>query len=178
MKDQDDVAHALQELIALTTHSLSLSRNQTLHSKTAIDQQVYFVESGSVRIFLKDHLEEQNIRFGYQDNLFVLLDSFFTGKASALNVQALKKTTLRVVTYAAAERFFERDENRPLWKNIVEQLIVQQFERETDLLTTSPGERYQRVLERSPKLFQEIPHKHIANYLRMSPETLSRLKKS
>ncbi|HEY6144620.1 MAG TPA: Crp/Fnr family transcriptional regulator, partial [Flavobacterium sp.] len=26
--------------------------------------------------------------------------------------------------------------------------------------------------------FQEIPNKHIANYLRMSPETLSRLKKS
>ncbi|HCZ35039.1 MAG TPA: Crp/Fnr family transcriptional regulator, partial [Cytophagales bacterium] len=28
------------------------------------------------------------------------------------------------------------------------------------------------------QLFQEVPHRYIANYLRMSPETLSRLKKS
>ncbi len=56
-------------------------------------------------------------------------------------------------------------------------LTLQQLEREIDILTKSPKERYERVLRRSPQLFQEIPNKHIANYLRMSPETLSRLKK-
>ena len=40
----------------------------------------------------------------------------------------------------------------------------------------SSRERYLRVLGRSPALFQEIPHRYIANYLRMSAETLSRLK--
>jgi hypothetical protein len=52
------------------------------------------------------------------------------------------------------------------------------MEREIDLLTVSSKERYLRVLNRSPKVFQEIPHGLIASYLRMSPETLSRLKKS
>jgi hypothetical protein len=57
-------------------------------------------------------------------------------------------------------------------------IIYDQFEREKDILTYSPLKRYQRVLKRSPQLFQEIPNKYIASYLRMSPETLSRLKKS
>lgn len=52
------------------------------------------------------------------------------------------------------------------------------MERERDLLIESPKERYLRVFKRNPKLFQIIPNKHIANYLRMSPETYSRLKKS
>jgi hypothetical protein len=69
-------------------------------------------------------------------------------------------------------------ENMKLWINILEDLVLQQIEREKDLLINSPRERYERVLKRSPKLFQEIPNRHIANYLRMSPETLSRLKKS
>jgi lipocalin len=56
--------------------------------------------------------------------------------------------------------------------------VYQQIEREKDILTASPRERYLRVLKRSPQLFQEIPDKYIANYLRMSPETLSRMKKS
>jgi CRP-like cAMP-binding protein len=60
----------------------------------------------------------------------------------------------------------------------LERLILQQLEREIDLLTTSPKERYNRILKRSPSLFQKISNKQIANYLRMTPETLSRLKKA
>ena len=62
--------------------------------------------------------------------------------------------------------------------SLIENLIVQQLEREIDILTTSPEERYNRVLKRSPKLFQQIPAKYIASYLRMTPETLSRIRKS
>ena len=65
-----------------------------------------------------------------------------------------------------------------IWQQIQSQMIYQQMEREIDILTYSPLKRYQRVLKRSPHLFQEIPSKYIASYLRMSPETLSRLKKS
>ncbi|MNY13906.1 hypothetical protein D3C86_1470610 [compost metagenome] len=65
-----------------------------------------------------------------------------------------------------------------LWARLMEDLVVQQMEREIDLLTTAPKTRYERVLARSPQLFQQIPNKYIASYLRMSPETLSRLKKS
>ncbi len=64
------------------------------------------------------------------------------------------------------------------WHLMMQQLVYQQLEREVDLLTQSPKERYKRVLKRSPQLFQEIPARHIASYLRMTPETLSRLKKS
>jgi hypothetical protein len=58
----------------------------------------------------------------------------------------------------------------------MEMVITQQIEREIDLLTVSPTERLKRVLERSPNVFQEVPLKYIASYLRMTPETLSRLR--
>ena len=52
------------------------------------------------------------------------------------------------------------------------------LEREVDLITYSPQKRFERVFERSPQLFQEIPQKYIASYLRMTPETLSRILKN
>lgn len=76
------------------------------------------------------------------------------------------------------DTFLEAADNRSVWSRMLENLVVQQLEREVDILTASPKERYERVLARSPRLFQEIPGRNIANYLRMSPETLSRLKKS
>jgi len=83
-----------------------------------------------------------------------------------------------VITKQQLENFLSQDINRTLWTKILENLVLQQMEREVDILTNSPKERYNRVLKRSPKLFQEVPNRYIANYLRMSPETLSRLKKS
>jgi hypothetical protein len=83
-----------------------------------------------------------------------------------------------VVTKKQIDDFLALKNNVILWGKILENLAVQQLEREIDLLKNSPKERYERVLKRSPQLFQEIPNRHIANYLRMSPETLSRLKKS
>ncbi|WP_369806592.1 hypothetical protein [Tenacibaculum finnmarkense] len=56
--------------------------------------------------------------------------------------------------------------------------MYQQIEREIDLITYSPQKRFNRIFKRSPKLFQEIPQKYIASYLRMAPETLSRILKN
>ena len=131
-----------------------------------------------MRIFVLDDYEEQTIRFGYKENLIVSLDSFLTGKPSDLYIQAIKKTVVKVITKEQIEKFLETENNRNLWTKILENLVLQQMEREIDILTNSPKERYERVLKRSPQLFQEIPNRHIANYLRMSAETLSRLKKS
>ena len=110
--------------------------------------------------------------------LFRSLDSYLTGKPSDLFIQAIKKTVIKVITKQQIDHFLKTEANRILWMKTLENLVVQQLEREIDILTNSPKERYQRVLKRSPQLFQEIPNRHIANYLRMSAETLSRLKKS
>jgi CRP-like cAMP-binding protein len=169
----------MDELIALSEKSINLKRNEYLKVKGSTDTQIYFVESGSLRVFVLDNADEQIIRFGYTGDILVSLDSFLTEKPSDFIIQAIKKTRLSVVSKKRFMQFIQaNDENRERWIQILEDLVLQQMEREKDILTTSPKERYNRVLTRSPRLFQEIPNKYIANYLRMSPETLSRLKKS
>jgi len=165
-------------LVELSEKTITIDRNEFLKVKGSIDTNVYYVESGSLRVFVLDDYEEQIIRFGYKENLIVSLDSFLTGQPSGFFIQAIKKTVLKVITKQQIDNFLQTETNRILWSKILENLVLQQLEREIDILTNSPKERYQRVLKRSPQLFQEIPNRYIANYLRMSPETLSRLKKS
>lgn len=163
----------------LIEKELIIERNAFLKIAGSIDTHIYFVEEGSLRVYVMDENEERTIRFGYQNNILVSLDSFLTEKPSEFVIQALKKTRVKVIPKKGFMEFIYRDENNlKLWAKILEDLVIQQIEREKDLLITSPKERYERVLKRSPILFQEIPNRHIANYLRMTPETLSRLKKS
>lgn len=158
---------------------ISLDRNEYLSVKGSVDTNIYLVISGSLRIYAVEEFEEHTIRFGYQNNILASLDSYITEKPSDIYIQALKKTTLKSISKAAFMSFITSSEENLLhWLVIIEQLVFQQLERERDILTSSPLERYNRVLARSPQLFQEIPNKYIASYLRMSPETLSRLKKS
>lgn len=162
----------------LIEKTLTIERNAFLKVKGSIDTNIYFIEEGSLRIFVLDDYEERIIRFGYKDNIIVSLDSFLTENPSDFYIQAIKKTSVKVITKKSFMAFINKNEEHlKLWIKILEDLILQQIEREKDILIQSPKERFDRVLKRSPKLFQEVPNKHIANYLRMSPETLSRLKK-
>lgn len=167
----------MESIIRLSHKTITLQRQQLLKAGGSTDTHIYYVEEGSLRVFVISNAEEQNIRFGYRGNLIVSLDSFLSGRPSPLYIQALKKTVVRVISKAQFDAYIHSEGNLAVWTSILENLVLQQMERENDLLISSPAERYRRVLERSPQLFQEIPHRHIANYLRMSAETLSRLKK-
>jgi len=141
-----------------------------------MDQQVYFVKSGAVMIYILDHDTEQIVRFGYPDNLIVMLDSYLSGKPTIFHSKAIRKSEIWVFQRSTFEIYLQSYEQQIWWTKTLENFVCQQIEREIDLLIKSPKERYDRVRHRSPQLFQEIPEKYIANYLRMSPETLSRLK--
>lgn len=157
---------------------LSFSRNEYLKVSGSIDINIYFVKTGSLRLFVIDEFEEHTIRFGYENNLVGALDSFITENPSDIYIQALKKTEVKIIGKSSFKSLINSSvELQQCWNEILEGLIFQQLQRERDILTSSPLERYKRVLKRSPHLFQIIPNKYIASYLRMTPETLSRLKK-
>ena len=163
----------------LWDNKISLKRNEYLKVAGTIETNLFYIISGSLKISIIDDCEEHIIRFGYKNNFITALDSFITEKPSEFYIQAIKTVELKVISKQNYLNFINQNSDlKKLWDLILQQLILQQIEREKDILITSPKERYNRVLQRSPQLFQEIPNKYIASYLRMSPETLSRLKKS
>lgn len=132
-----------------------LDRNDYLKTSGTIDTNFYFVVEGSLRIFVLDEQEEHTIRFGYKNNLIAALDSFLNKQPSELYIQALKKTTVKVIKKETFVNFIYSSENNiKLYIALLEGFALQQMERERDILTNSPKERYFRVLERSPQLFQ------------------------
>lgn len=68
----------MKEIVELSDKTITIDRNEFLKvKKGSIDTNVYYVESGSLRVFVLDDCEEQIIRFGYKDNLIVSLGFFW-----------------------------------------------------------------------------------------------------
>ena len=175
-----DALQSLQaELNRQWSHSIVLKRNEFLVKQGMIHTNLYLVEEGSLRIFIENEEEDHTIRFGYRGSLITALDCFITEKPTTFYIQAIKKSTLKVISKKDYLHFINSKEAyKETWNKLLQDLIYQQNEREIDLITHSTKKRVERVFKRSPRLFQEIPQKHIASYLRMTPETLSRILKN
>lgn len=183
-KPQGHVAgERFEEKLVIVFQNLSttkvLSKGQFLISEGEVERNLYLVESGALRVFFLTEFEEMTVRFGYKGSIITSLSSFIKGTPSEFYIDAIRKTTIRVIPKDRLMAMVnENEESMKQYIALLESLITQQIEREIDLLITSPNERLRRVLERSPNLFQEIPLKYIASYLRMTPETLSRIRNS
>ena len=60
---------------------------------------------------------------------------------------------------------------------ILEHLLIEKMKREAQLLLQSPEEIYRTLLEKDPKIIQNIPLKYIASYIGITPQALSRIRK-
>ena len=156
-----------------------ISKGECLIKEGDIEHNLYLIVSGAVRVFYLSEFEEQTVRLGYEGSLINSLSSFIKGTPSEFYIEALRKTTLKLISRDQIMQLAnENDASLKQYIILLETLVTQQIDREIDLLITSPSQRLNRVLQRSPSLFQHIPLKYIASYLRMTPETLSRIRNS
>ncbi len=151
-------------------------RWDTIKKAGSSNTNLYFIEEGCVRVYFSEDANEHSLYFGHKGSLISALDSFVSEKPSNTIIQCLARTKVNVITKKDFLGFIEQNETaNSLWQQVLLELTQWHLEREKDLLISAPLLRYERVLSRQPDLFQNIPHKYIASYLRMTPETLSRI---
>ena len=156
--------------------SLQLPRGQHLVLPNEPSKDLYFIESGLLGIYHPmPEGEEVYVGFGYAPDFIGDVVGLISGLPSGYGIKSLRASQLIGIS---GETWQNLRENFPAlnrcWTKVVEQALIGRIEREIDLLTSSPADRITRLHNRSPHVFQQVPYKYLASYLRMKPETLSR----
>jgi CRP-like cAMP-binding protein len=177
MADAQGFIQKLLSAMDTVSTERTVARGEFILREGEVEQNLYWVATGAIRVCYLTDMEELTIRFGYEGSFINSLSSFIKGTASEFYIESIRKTQLRVIPKDRLLALAHQDmETLSQYTSLLELLVTQQIDREIDLLITSPSERLNRVLERSPAVFQHIPLKYIASYLRMTPETLSRIR--
>ncbi|MBO2008878.1 Crp/Fnr family transcriptional regulator [Hymenobacter negativus] len=168
----------IADFAARWDQSVLLRRGDFLVQPGQVEQRLCFVRSGLLRIYFPiTPGEETCVGFGYANSLLCSFPSFATGQPSEYAIQALQQSELLAIGRADFMEFMEQSPAfSRFWRMELEKALVGRMEHEIDLLLPEPAQRLARLRQRSPHIFQLVPRKYLASYLRMTPETLSRLK--
>ena len=158
--------------------TIRLRRHDFLVAPGQAEQRLCFVRHGLLRIYYPTTPgEETCVGFGHANSLLCSFPSFVTGQPSTYAIQALRQSELLAIGRAD---FLDFVESSPafarFWRAELEKALVGRMEHEIDLLLPEPAQRLARLRQRNPRIFQLVPRKYLASYLRMTPETLSRLR--
>lgn len=142
-----------------------------------VSRQIGYVHKGLIRQFYYKNNKDLTEHFAYEDHLFLCIESFLLQKPSYLMVEALENTTIYGLPYDGLQMLTEQDrEIEVLYRTILEKsLILSQIKTDSFRFETA-NERYIRLMKEHPGIIQRAPLSHIASYLLMTPETLSRVR--
>lgn len=166
-----------EKFMALATER-TYKKNEIIFSAGAVFNAVFFVQSGLMRNYRIINGEDITYNFYCANEFATDYYSFLSGKPSSLYFEILADTTVFVFQKADLLKMY--DDNDPKHERVgrmmAERAYLGAVERVLGFQTDNLETRYQRLLEKNPKLFLSIPQRHIATYLGVKPQSLSRIR--
>jgi CRP-like cAMP-binding protein len=172
LSDRD--CNCLKELL----NSLCLDKGEYWIREGKKNYDIAFIDKGYLRKFyLKDGSEITD--FFYFDNDFSAdLPSILGSKTPIASIVAMQKTTLTTFSY---HDFNELCKQSPaiehLHRLMIESSFLRFYKRAVSFILQTPKERYDDLVVSYPNVFKKVAQYHIASYLGISPQHLSRLRR-
>jgi len=174
------------EIIRSRLKIVEYQKGDTIHPIGDIPSQLLFMNHGLARAYMLDENGKDytwsiyfNDARSHMSNLFVVdYDSFIRQAPSLLNIEALEDCQCVATSYDDIQFFFTQLKKGERFGRIMAEegysFLHKIF---IDRQTKSAAERFEIFMDSTPHLLELVPQYHIASYLGITPQHLSRLKK-
>jgi len=157
--------------------TIQYPKDYTLKDAGNRERYLYFMVRGSAGIFIWTGNQFACLDFAFENHFFADYMSILTGIPTPLKVITLEPChVLRI----------HRDEYLALGNELIgnhlmriaaESSFIAKQQTQIDLLTKSAEQRYEELLQHSPEIVRRVAQKHLASYLGITPQSLSRIRR-
>lgn len=154
-----------------------MKKGDFLFEQGKVCQHIFFIEKGIARLFYySDNCKDITAWFFAENSFLTAIDSFYYHKATCDYCELLEDSIVYTIKYTDLELLLTKEHSSRLVFHVLYELM----RRITDFLVSlkfqSAQDRYNTMFNEHPQIFRRVPLGHIASFLGITQETLSRIR--
>ncbi len=174
--------HIKPEHLPILTEKVArkqLGKSEILLTEGQVCKNIYFVETGLLRLYsLDQNGKEHIIQFAPENWWISERGSLYFGTPSGFFIDALEKTGVVVLNQEFTDMASDISHEFRTYNEYLLQNHIRQLQNRINMLIATDAEtRYLDFIHLYPDLTLRIPQWMIASYLGITPESLSRVRK-
>lgn len=165
------------EALAKLLVPMKFHRGETILNEGEECTCMYYVERGMVRQYYYKNDKDVTEHFSFEGRIVMCIESLLRQVPSQLIIEALENTHLYAIPRM---KLLQAIQTTPelgiLYGKILEHALISSQHHADSQRFENAQERYERLLREKPEIVLRAPMIHVASFLQMTPETLSRVR--
>ena len=178
IKNSISLSSQAEEYIYSISKEKTVSKGEILIREGQTVNKTFFVIQGSLRSFCVDKEgKEHTLQFAIKDWWISDFMAIYNNEPASLTVECITDSTL--IEFNAQKLndiYIQFPEFEPFQRKNLERHVVSLHKRILNQLQLTALERYSLFLEQYPNIEQHVPNYHIASYLGITQQSLSRIR--
>lgn len=156
----------------------SFAKGTFLVKEGQSNTNTFFILAGTVRQYKILQGDEITTNFFVEGQWIISLTGFSLNNVSTDNLICVEDTSVVVGNEQKAQDLFKQFPRlETVSRMVMENVFAEQQKMMSNYITDSPEQRYLRLLKTNPGLFHKVPQYHLASYIGVKPESLSRIRR-
>lgn len=171
------LSSACKEELFKLSKTLTVDKDVKIVNEGQYSDKSYFIAKGSARAFYLKDGKDVTDWFAFENDFICSINSFFLNIPSPHFIEVLEPSILLEISRDSVDYLSEKyREFDKLSKIVITKTMLQQQQRIVSLQFETASQKYNNILKIRQDITQRVPLTHIASYLGITLETLSRIR--
>lgn len=150
-----------------------------LFSNDKLERNIYIIKQGIARAYIETDVRDITIWFGQEGDTLISARGYVYGMKGYETMELLEDTVLYKINLEQLLDTYRRDLVVCNWaRQLFEREFLKTEQRLMSHLADSATERYLHLMREKPSIIRRVQLQHIASYLGITSEHLSRIRNS
>ncbi len=165
------------QLIEPYFEHVTLKKNEKLLDEGQPCTSIFLVESGILRNYYNNDGLDVNLSFTFEKQFTTSFEAYINREPSNIIIQAIKKSDVWIIRSRDLSREIGKIDNFSTFiRRTAIRVLFATEEHHNMMMMNLPADRYRYLQEKKPELIQGVSLTHLASYIGISRETLSRIR--
>ncbi len=141
--------------------------------------KILFVEKGILRVFSSDKKGDDVTKYFVKEyQFFADMISYYSAQHATDSIQAVTPCSISWIYFSEFEKLYTKIPSLPIFFKSISEVTLLNKLKDNDFLNFGNAKtKYLEFIKRYPELAQQVPQQYIASYLKITPQSLSRIRK-